>query len=106
MSEKMRKNAPTTRGRPFQKGNPGRPHGARHKTTLAVEALLSGDAEGLTRKAIEMGLAGDVTAPQIVFGQDRPRQERDAYLPRDAALGRCGQRCCCDCDNRRSRGQR
>ena len=37
-------NAPKTRGRPFQKGNPGRPLGARHKATLAAEALLDGEA--------------------------------------------------------------
>jgi len=47
------------RFKPGQSGNPaGRPHGARHKTTLAVEALLDGEAEGLTRKAVEMALAG------------------------------------------------
>jgi hypothetical protein len=32
-----------------QSGNPsGRPRGARNKTTLAVEALLDGEAEALT----------------------------------------------------------
>ena len=40
------------RGRPFpkgQSGNPsGRPVGARNKTSLAVEALFDGEAEGLT----------------------------------------------------------
>ena len=45
------------RGKPFQKGvsgNPaGRPIGARNKTSLAVEALLDGEAEGLTRRAID-----------------------------------------------------
>ena len=49
-------NGPTTERTPngrFTKGNPGRPRGARHKTTLAVEALLEGEAEGLTRKAVE-----------------------------------------------------
>ena len=34
----------TSSGR-FAKGNPGRPKGARHKTTLAVEALLEGAQE-------------------------------------------------------------
>ena len=47
------------RGRPFAKGesgNPaGKPKGARHRVTLATETLLDGEAEGLTRKAIEMG---------------------------------------------------
>jgi hypothetical protein len=34
-------------------GNPqGRPLGARNKATLAIEALLEGEAEAITRKAI------------------------------------------------------
>ena len=41
-----RNNAPNTytgaRGK-FRPGNPGRPKGARHKTTLAIEAILEGD---------------------------------------------------------------
>ena len=44
--------------KPGQSGNPaGRPKGARNKTTLAVEALLDGDAEALTREAIEKSRA-------------------------------------------------
>ena len=46
-----RKNAEKTRGRPFEKGNPGRPEGARNKTTLAAQVLLDGEAENITRKA-------------------------------------------------------
>jgi hypothetical protein len=75
-----RKNAGKTSrptGRPFQPGNPGRPKGSRHKTTLAVEALLDGEAEGLTRKAVELALAGDMTALRLCL--DRicpPRRDR------------------------------
>ena len=48
---------------PGKSGNPaGKPAGARNKTTLAVEALLDGEAEGLTRKAIELANAGDIAA--------------------------------------------
>ena len=36
----------------------GRPAGSRHKTTLAIEALLEGEAEALTRKAIDMAMNG------------------------------------------------
>src|SRR5262245_39615187 len=54
--------APKQRGRPFERGNSGnprgRPKGARNRTTLAVEALLDGEAEGITRKAIEKALDG------------------------------------------------
>ena len=66
------------RFRKGQSGNPsGRPRGARNKTTLAVEALLDGEAEALTRKAIERALEGDTTALRLCL--DRllpPRKDR------------------------------
>src|SRR4029077_13663458 len=59
-----------TRFRKGQSGNPsGRPQGARNKTTLAVEALLDGEAENLTRKAIELAKAGD--GPSLRLCLDR-----------------------------------
>jgi hypothetical protein len=55
-----------TQFQPGQSGNPsGRPKGARHRATLAIEELLDGEAEALTRKAIEMALAGDNTAMRL-----------------------------------------
>ena len=77
-----RKNAGNTRrkvpeGKRFQPGNPGRPPGSRNKTTLAMEALLDGEAEEITRKAIEMAKEGDATAMRLVL--DRllpPRRDR------------------------------
>src|SRR5215213_735678 len=78
MGEELdRKNAGITRGRPFAPGNPGRPKGARNKATLAAEALLDGEADALTRKAVEMALAGDTTALRLCL--DRllpPRKDR------------------------------
>ena len=51
---------------PGQSGNPtGRPKGARHKTTLAIESLLDGEAEALTRKAIEKAKEGDLAALKL-----------------------------------------
>jgi hypothetical protein len=51
---------------PFQKGqsgNPsGRPPGARNKATIIAETLLQGEAEALTRLAIERAKSGDMTA--------------------------------------------
>lgn len=56
-------------GRPFQKGQSGNPKGmakgTRHKATMAVLALLDGEGEALTRKAVEMALAGDTTALRL-----------------------------------------
>ena len=69
------------RGRPFQKGQSGnasgRPKGARNAATLACEALLDGQAEALTQKAIEMALDGDAVALRLCL--DRiypPRKDR------------------------------
>ena len=49
-----------------ESGNPsGKPLGSRHKVTLAVEKLLDGEGEELTRKAIELALEGDLTALKL-----------------------------------------
>ena len=69
------------RGRPFPKGhsgNPaGRPFGSRNKSTIAAQELLAGEAEALTRKAIEAALAGDPTAMRLCL---------ERILPRDRAV--------------------
>src|SRR5918994_7645484 len=67
-----RNNAANTRGKPFERGNPGRPKGARHKATLAAEALLDGEAEGLTRKAVELALGGDTVALRLCLDRLLP----------------------------------
>jgi Family of unknown function (DUF5681) len=47
---------------PFEPGKSGNPagklRGTRNKTTLAVEALLDGEAETITRKAIQLAKDG------------------------------------------------
>lgn len=72
---KTRNNAAKTRGRPFQPGNPGRPRGARHRTTVAIEALLEGEHEKLTRKAIDMALNGDATALRLCLERLAPARK-------------------------------
>jgi DNA transposition AAA+ family ATPase len=48
--------------KPGQSGNPeGRPKGARNRATVAAERLLDGEADTLTRKAIELAKKGDTT---------------------------------------------
>jgi hypothetical protein len=55
-----------TRFKKGQSGNPkGKPPGARNKTTLAMEALLDGEAEAITRKAIEKAKEGDMAAIRL-----------------------------------------
>ena len=66
------------RGKPFAKGNPGRPKGARNKTSVALEALLNGQAEAIIAKAAELAVKGDPVALRLCFDrilgvrQDRP----------------------------------
>jgi Family of unknown function (DUF5681) len=59
-------------------GNPrGKPKGARHRITLAAEALLEGEAQTLTRKAIELALAGDTVALRLCLERILPpRRQR------------------------------
>jgi hypothetical protein len=57
------------RGRPFEKGRSGNPAGRRtgsqNKATSAAAALLEGESEALTRKAVELALVGDPTAMRL-----------------------------------------
>lgn len=63
-------------GRPFppgQSGNPkGKPKGCRAKVTMDVLALLDGEAEALTRKAVEKALEGDMTALRLCLERLAP----------------------------------
>jgi hypothetical protein len=65
-----------------QSGNPaGRAAGCRNKATRIAEALLDGDAEALTRKAVSLALDGDPSAMRLCF--DRiiaPRRARPVQL--------------------------
>jgi hypothetical protein len=69
------------RGRPFvkgQSGNPaGRRPGSRNRASLAVEALLDGEADSLTRRALELAMDGDPTAMKLCLERIlAPRRER------------------------------
>jgi hypothetical protein len=77
--------APTGRkqGGRFQagrSGNPaGRARGSRNRTTVAIEALLDGEAAALTKKAIEKALEGDVPALRLCFDRIAPPR-RDRHI--------------------------
>ena len=66
-------------GRLFQKGqsgNPaGKPKGARNRATLAVDALLEGEAETITRKAIELAKEGDTVALRLCLDRLSPARK-------------------------------
>jgi len=70
-----RKNAAKTPGRPFKPGNPGRPKGARNKSTIAAEALLDGEAEALTRTCIEKAQEGDMAALRLCMERIVPARK-------------------------------
>jgi hypothetical protein len=54
-------------------GNPrGKPKGAKNKNTLAAEALLDGDAQAITRKAIEKAKDGDIAAIRLCLERILP----------------------------------
>ena len=83
--QKTAKTASRGRGRPFQKGwsgNPsGRPRGSINRATRAAEILLDGEAAALTRKAVEMALAGDAAALRLCLDRTvAPRRERSVEL--------------------------
>ena len=76
-----RKQKPRGPGRRFAKGQSGNPAGripgSRNQATLAAEILLDGEAEALTRKAVERALEGSDLALRLCL--DRilaPRRER------------------------------
>lgn len=57
-------------------GNPaGKPKGTRHKATMAALELLEGEAEVLSRKAIDLALAGDTTALRLCLERLLPARK-------------------------------
>jgi hypothetical protein len=68
------------RGR-FGHGNPGKQPGSRPRASLAAEALLDGETEALTRKAIELALNGDTVALRLCLDRIIPaRKSRPVEL--------------------------
>lgn len=56
----------------FMKGAPGRPKGSRNKVTLAIENMMEGEAEAITRSCIDLAKRGDPTAMRIVMDRIAP----------------------------------
>jgi hypothetical protein len=80
------------RGRPFKpgkSGNPaGKPKGSRNATTLAMEALLDGESDALTRKAIELAKGGDMAALRLCLDRIMPpRKDRPVRFTLPAITG-------------------
>lgn len=66
-----------------QSGNiSGRPKGSHNKATIAALTLLEGEAEGLTRKAVELALDGDIQALRICLDRITPTLKATAgHIP-------------------------
>ncbi|MDL2216971.1 DUF5681 domain-containing protein [Desulfovibrio sp. OttesenSCG-928-M14] len=80
------------RGKPFQpgqSGNPaGRPKSALNKATMAAQVLLDGEAEALTRKAVELALEGNIQALKLCLERLLPPvKERPVSLKLPALTG-------------------
>src|SRR5215203_5980910 len=65
-----------------QSGNPnGKPKGTRHRVTVAAETLLEGEAEAITRKAIELAKGGDGPALRLCMDRILPaRRDRPIFF--------------------------
>jgi len=73
------------RGRPWRKGESGNPAGRkpgyRNRATLAAEMYLDGEAEALTRLAVEQAFAGDPAALKLCLARTvAPRRERPVAI--------------------------
>jgi hypothetical protein len=68
-----KKQGGTTKWEKGQSGNiKGKPKGSLNKVTLAVQSLLDGESEALTRKAIELAMDGDLTAIKLCLERILP----------------------------------
>jgi len=84
----MQKTATTAkriRGRPFvkgQSGNPaGRPRGSTNRSSRAAQLLLDDEAPALSRKAVELALAGDPRALRLCLDRTvAPRRDRSVEI--------------------------
>lgn len=56
----------------FIRGGGGRPKGSRNKVTLAIENMMEGEAEAITRSCIDLAKRGDPTAMRIVMDRMAP----------------------------------
>ena len=55
----------------FIKG-PGRKKGSKNRVTAAVEALMEGEAEAISRRCVALALKGDTTAMKLVLDRIAP----------------------------------
>ena len=71
-----------TKFKPGRSGNPkGKPPGTRNRATMAAQALLDGEGEALTRKAVELAAGGDMAALRLCLERILPPvRERPVFV--------------------------
>jgi hypothetical protein len=78
------KNAPKTRGRPFEPGHPGGPGraaGSRNRATLALDAIGDEAAKEILEKLAESAKGGDTRSAEIILSRVWPaRKSRTVAL--------------------------
>src|SRR5471030_1419534 len=72
MTETPRRDRVIPRGRPFQKGNPGRRMGARHKSSIVAEKLMADECDAIVRAVIESAKGGDIQAAKVILDRIVP----------------------------------
>jgi hypothetical protein len=73
------------RGRPFRRGNPGRPLGSKNRVTQTLEQLAEGQAEQIFQKVSELAQAGDVSCLRMMLDRiwpPRKAQPINVTMPR------------------------
>src|SRR5262249_50942017 len=73
-NEHSTNNGKPARGRPFQKGNPGRKRGSKNKATLLAASLSAGQGEEILRKAIELAMGGNVAMIKFLLDRVLPKE--------------------------------
>ena len=80
-SDSKQRRLPRSAWKPGESGNPaGKPRGTRCKATVAAQALLDGESEALTRKAVDLALAGDMTALRLCLERIVPPRKDSPIL--------------------------
>ena len=61
------------RGKPFKKGNTGRPSGSKNRKTQILGSLSKEDQDRLVRRAYEVAMEGDPTMLKFLLGGAMPK---------------------------------
>jgi hypothetical protein len=63
----------TPRGRPFEKGNPGKPKPTGLKSVSRASKLLANNAKGIVETVIKLAKEGDVAAARLALSLSMPK---------------------------------